>query len=157
MLCNALVISRLQYCDSLLLSVDKNLLNNMQRVMNLAARIVSRSSRNEHISPILEALGWNKVEVSVKEKVTVLVLKTLKGKAPQYLMEDIEIYQARRALRSGATGEIRLVPKSENGKIGRGAWHIMAPHMWNLLPSNVRTTGTSVSQMKTFIKTVFMT
>ena len=52
-LVNSLVISRLDYCNALLNGVPKTILGRFQTFQNTAARIITRTSRYEHITPVL--------------------------------------------------------------------------------------------------------
>lgn len=61
-LVNTLVTSRLDYCNALLSGVPKTILNKLQDVQNTAARVVTRTSRYCHISPILKELHWLPVQ-----------------------------------------------------------------------------------------------
>jgi len=55
-LVNSLVTSRLDYCNSLLYGVPKTTLNKLHTVQNTVARIISKTSRSFHITPILKEL-----------------------------------------------------------------------------------------------------
>ena len=58
----ASVLSRIDYCNSLIAGCPPNLICKLQKVQNKAARL-SRSVRSDHIlSPILRALHWLPVE-----------------------------------------------------------------------------------------------
>ena len=57
-LANDLVVSRLDYCNSLLASLTKRELNRLQRVKNTLCRVVTRSSRYSSITRHLKALHW---------------------------------------------------------------------------------------------------
>ena len=52
----SLVMSRLDYCNALLIQQD--LIAKLQRLQNNAARIVSRTRKYEHITPVLIKLHW---------------------------------------------------------------------------------------------------
>ena len=52
-LVSAFVLSRLDYCNSLLFGCPQYLLNKLQKVQNNAARLVLRVSKKDHISPHL--------------------------------------------------------------------------------------------------------
>ena len=55
---NALVSSRLDYCNSLFRSLSKCNLCKLQCIQNSAARIVSNTSRYISITPVLKKLDW---------------------------------------------------------------------------------------------------
>ena len=52
-LVHAFISSRLDYCNSVLYSVN-NLLQRLQSVQNAAVRLITQTGRHEHISPVLQ-------------------------------------------------------------------------------------------------------
>ena len=56
MLCNPLVCSRIDYSNSLLIHTKQEHYERLQKVLNLAARIVTGTQRYEHIAPALKEL-----------------------------------------------------------------------------------------------------
>ena len=61
-LLQAMVLSRLDYCNSLMLGSTKYNLKKLQQVQNCAARIVYRKQFVLHITPYLKELHWLRVE-----------------------------------------------------------------------------------------------
>ena len=49
----SLVMSRLDYCNAFLIGIQQDLIAKLQRLQNSAARIVSRTRKYEHITPVL--------------------------------------------------------------------------------------------------------
>ena len=53
---NAFVISRIDYCNSILYGLSTIEHEKLQRVQNIAARLITGSSRRDHITPVLKNL-----------------------------------------------------------------------------------------------------
>ena len=139
LLCNALVISCVDYCSSLLASLGKADQEKIQRVVKFAARVISGCKRYDHITPILRELSWpTSIEQRIKIKLSVLVFKALHGLLPTHLATDIQQYEPKRTLRSSSSNSTLLVLGSARTKCGRGDWRVAAPSTWNSLPDEVR-------------------
>jgi len=54
----ALIMSQLDYCNSVLAGLPTSTLQPLQRVQNAAARLVFRLSRSDHVTPTLINLHW---------------------------------------------------------------------------------------------------
>jgi len=93
---------RLDYCNSLLWGISDTLLRCLQSVQNAAARVITRTPRHDHITPILHHLHWLPVRQRVAFNLAVLVYKALNNRAPEYLSQDCQLVgdAGRRELRS---------------------------------------------------------
>ena len=78
-LVNSLVLSRLDYCNSLLYGLPTVHLNKLQIVQNAAARLISNTSRFDHITPTLINLRWLPVKYRIDFKLLLTVVKALHG------------------------------------------------------------------------------
>ena len=76
-LTNALVSSRLDYCDSLLFGCSEKYKTSFQRVQNCLARVVTRSSRLSEYRPLLKSLHWLPIKSRIKFKLNLLKYKAL--------------------------------------------------------------------------------
>ncbi len=135
-LVHALVSSRLDYCNALLIGIPACQLKRLQLLQNKAARIISRTGKYEHITPVLQKLHWLPVRYRIEYKVLLLVFKCLYGDAPCYLKELLKLYTPKRSLRSGALN-LLSTPKCPNKK-GDRAFSIAGPKLWNDLPIYLR-------------------
>ena len=92
LLVNALVSSRLDYCNSLFLSLTDFQLRRLQLVQNSLCRVVTHSSKFSHITPQLKKLHWLPVRYRVQFKIGLITYKILNQGQPVYLRELIHPY-----------------------------------------------------------------
>ena len=89
-LVHAFVTSGLDYCNSLLSGINKELLNRLESVLRSAARLVLRKRKFDPISDdIRNTLHWLPVRQRIEFKLGILVFKCLHGDAPSYLVESL--------------------------------------------------------------------
>ncbi|KAI5622218.1 hypothetical protein C0J50_18226 [Silurus asotus] len=109
-LVQSLVISRLDYCNSLLAGLPLNAIRPLQMIQNAAARLVFNQPKFSHTTPLLRSLHWLPVAARIRFKTLMLAYKAKNGPAPSYLSDLITSRTAPRCLRSSSTA--RLVPPS---------------------------------------------
>ena len=136
-LMHSLVSSRIDYCNSLLYGIPDYKLNKIQRVQNVAARVVSRSSKYEHITPILNDLHWLTVKKRILFKILLLTYKCVNGLAPLYLCDLVSPMKSTRALRS-TSKHLLSVPVTKMKTYGDRAFSCAAAVEWNKLPNDIR-------------------
>jgi len=54
----AMVAGRLDYCNAVLYGSSSMNIDKLQRVQNTLARVVSKTHRRDHITPVLADLHW---------------------------------------------------------------------------------------------------
>ena len=99
LLANALVSSRLDYCNSLFLSLTDFELRRLQLVQNSLFGVVTRSSKFSHITPQLKKLHWLPVRYRVQFKIGLITYKILTQGQPVYLRGLIHPYTSFRNTR----------------------------------------------------------
>ena len=99
-LVQALVTSKLDYCNSLLYGLPKNVIKQLQRVQNAAARVVTLSPKFCHITPVLANLHWLSIYLRIELKILIVTCKTLHGHDPTYIKDLLQYYLPARDLRS---------------------------------------------------------
>ena len=83
----ALVILRLDYCNLLLMGSTKYQLDKLQRVLNMAARVVKCIWKYDPIRVHLFELHWLRVPQGIEFKVLTIVFKCLNNLALEYLQD----------------------------------------------------------------------
>ena len=115
---NSFVVSRIDYCNSLLAGAPQYQLDRLQAVMNTAARLiygVGKFDRIQHL--ISDRLHWLPVHKRVQFKLCLLAYKAVHGLAPHYLADmcrPVSSVDASRRLRSAAreASSSRGLPRS---------------------------------------------
>ncbi len=109
----ALVVSRLDYCNALLAGLPSNTIKPLQMIQNAAARLVFNEPKRAHVTPLFISLHWLPVAARIKFKTLMLAYRTTTGSAPSYFHSLLRIYIPSRSLRSAS--ERRLVVPSQRG------------------------------------------
>ncbi len=135
-------------CNALLGGCPASSINKLQIVQNAAARVITRSRKYDHITPILQCLHWLPIKFRISYKILLL---TLNGLAPAYLTSLLSRYNPTRSLRSQNSG-LLVVPRIAKSTKGGSAFSYLAPKLWNSLPDNVWGSDT-LSLCKSRLKT----
>ncbi len=152
-LVHAFMTSRLDYCDALLGGCPASSINKPNIVRNAAARVLTRSRKYDHITPILLSLHWLPIKFRISHKILLLAYKALNDLAPVYLTNLLSRYNPTRYLRSQNYG-LLVVPRMAKSTKGGRTFSYLAPKLWNSLPDNVRGSDT-LSLFKSILKTRF--
>ena len=152
-LVHAFVTSRLDCNNSLLYGLPTSQLARLQLVQNAAARLVTRTKRRDHISPILYELHWLRIEDRVTFKILLTAYKVRHGIAPKYICDLLSDYLPERNLRSASQLLFKPGPRTKT-RYGDRAFAVAAPRLWNNLPLDIREAAT-ISSFKRKLKTHF--
>jgi len=150
----ALVLSRLDYCNSLLINLAASLIQHLQYVQNAAARLIFNMRRSEHITNALISLHWLRVPELIVFKVATLTFRALHGTAPPYMMSQftrVADMSNRRRLQSASSNELD-VPSFRLPTVGSRAFLIAGAKVRNSLPDDV-TSALSLSTFRRHLKT----
>ena len=147
----ALVLSRLDYCNSLFLGTSKGNLHDLQVIQNNAVRAVKPLGRREHVSQHRRDLHWLPVKSRIEHKVLSLVFKCRSGVAPPYLTQRLVPATAARALRNGPEHKF-VQPRCRLQTFDATTFDVSAPRLWNALPLEIRAIP-SLSSFKRSVNT----
>ena len=116
-LIHALILNRLDYCNSVLYNLPMSSILRLQRIQNQAARILTRTPRRDHITEVLIDLHWLKIKERIVYKILILTFKAFIDRtAPLYLCELIEHQRTTTNTRlAGDAIVLKLPPPSRNG------------------------------------------
>ena len=130
-------------------------LNKLQRVQNLAARVVSGCD-NASSTVLLKQLHWLPVQARIMFKVLVMVFRTINGTAPIYLKKLLVNKRSRPELRS-CSGTCFTIPRRRT-KVADKSFSVVGPKWWNNLPTKLRHIDSEAkfkAELKTHLFNVF--
>lgn len=153
-LIHAFVTSKLDYCNSLLANMPKCDIAKLQKVQNVAARIVTRTKKYDHITPVLTELHWLPIPLRIMYKLVLLTYKSLNGEGPMYLKDLLSPYTPSVNLRSSKQ-DLLENRRYKLDSYGKRAFVCAAPIYWNAIPWNIRS-APSTAVFKKALKTHFM-
>lgn len=146
------ILSRLDYCNCVLLNCPANVIQPLQRVQNSAARLVCKAPRSQSCTPLLKKLHWLPIEERIQYKCCCLCFKIITGSAPAYLSDLLHVYVPSRSLRSSADTRLFRIPRFHRVQHGHRAFSHSAAATWNSLPFSVRH-ATTFAAFKAELKT----
>ena len=83
-----LVTSHLDFCNSVLFGLPKYSIKKLQRVQNIAAKLVLNRTKHESSTESRKQLHWLPIAARIEFKIIVLVYKCLHRNAPEYLQKS---------------------------------------------------------------------
>ncbi len=155
MLIHVFMTSRINYFNALLGGCSTHLINKLQMVQNAAARVLPRTRKYDHISPVMSTMYWLPIKHCIDFKILLITYKALNGLAPQYLSELSSHYSPPRPLRSQNSGHL-IIPTISKSTACGSSFFYLAPKLWNNLPNTVREADT-LCQFKSRLKTISLT
>ena len=148
------VLSRLDYCNSLLMGTPNTVIQPMQKVQNTAARLIFRAPRHQNCTPLLQQIHWLPISERIKYKTACMCYNAIRGSAPSYLSELLHLYSPSRSLRSSSDTRMLKIQRFNRKTHGYRTFSHFGPHIWNNLPQDIRhsaTLSSFKSQLRTFL------
>ena len=129
----ALVLSRLDYCNSIYYGLPITQIKRLQHIQNGLAVAVTRIPKHFHISPVLKSLHWLKVEQRIQYKI-ISPPSNNRTKVPS------PAHNIKPPGRTRFSDHLclSLPPISTRLKFADRSFHNSSPRLWNSLPINLR-------------------
>ena len=150
-LVHAHVMSRIDFCNSILYGLPDMQINKLQRIQNSAARLVTHAQKYDHITPILYELHWLPIKVRIQYKILSLTFLSLQGLGPTYLQDLIQRYHPARNLRSKSKS-LLVCPPTVTKFYGARTFAVASAELWNSLPDKIKDAET-IHSFRRMLKT----
>ena len=139
-LMQALVLSKLDYCNSLLIETSKYNLDKLQRIQKMSCQVINNVKKHDSIASYLQDLHWLRIREQISYKILMMVFKCKHKLAQSYLQELIS-FEYNRPLRSAANHDIPVV-KCNTALVHKSSFKSIGPRLWNALPTSIKAINT---------------
>ena len=148
------VLSRTDYCNSLLFGSTHDVTSNLQRIQNYAARVILRLPMSSSITIHLKSLHWLPVKVRSTYKIACLCYHCHSSTAPSYVTDMLhkKPLHTRNTRSSSYTTPLLNRPAHSKATLGDRSFSFASSSVWNPIPNDVRC-APSLSSFKSRLKT----
>uniref|UniRef100_A0A8C1LIJ4 Reverse transcriptase domain-containing protein n=1 Tax=Cyprinus carpio TaxID=7962 RepID=A0A8C1LIJ4_CYPCA len=136
LLVQALVLSRLDYCNALLAGLPASSIKPLQLIQNAAARLIFNEPKIISVTLLFISLHWLPIAARIKFKALMFAYKTTTGSAPLYLNSLLQTYVPSISFRSASERRL-IVPSQRSKKSLSRTFKLNVPSWWNDLPNSI--------------------
>ena len=147
----AFVLSRIDYCNALLLGSTHDVTSHLQRIQNYAARVILRLPMSSSITIHLKSLHWLPVKVRSTYKIACLCYHCHSSTAPSYVTDMLHKKPLHTRSSSYAMPLLNR-PAHSKATLGDRSFSFASSSVWNSIPNDVRC-APSLSSFKSRLKT----
>ena len=153
-LVSAFVLSRIDYCNSLLFGSTLDVTSHLQRIQNYAAGVILRLPMSSRITIHLKSLHWLPVKVRSTYKIACLCYHCHSSTAPSYVTDMLhkKPLHTRNTRSSSYTMPLLNRPAHSKATLGDRSFSFASSSVWNSIPNDVKC-APSLSSFKSRLKT----
>ena len=153
-LVSAFVLSRIDYCNSLLFGSTHDVTSDLQRIQSYAARVILRLPKSSSIAMHLKSLHWLPVKVRSTYKIACLCYHCHSSTTPSYVTDMLHIkpLHTRNTRSSSYAMPLLNRPAHSKATLGDRSFSFASSSVWNSIPNDVRC-APSLSSFKSRLKT----
>lgn len=134
----SLILSQLDYANSILCGLPCSSIKRLQRVQNWAAKVVLQRCKYDSSKDALKILHWLPIKDRIDYKILTLVHKCIHKAAPPYLCNLVKIKTFTRSTRLSKSSLTLVIPLAKKSTLAARSFSIYGPNLWNKLPSGIQ-------------------
>ena len=148
------ILSRLDYCNCILMGAPSCVIQPLQKVQSFTARLILMAPRHDHFTTtLLQKLHCVPFQSALNTKLHACA--SMLWMDPVLLTSELlYIYTPSRTFRSSSYSRMLKIPQHKRKTHGYRTFAYFAPYVWNLLPQDFRQCSTLPSfktKLKTFL------
>ena len=133
----ALVLSNIDYCNSLLAGSSQYQLDKLQCIQNMGCQVICNIRKHDHVSPAIKHLHWLKIPERITYKLCLLVYKCQNNLALKYLSDLLPSNPSSKDLGSSQSDNI-YVPCFKKSQCKHSSFSSAGPRAWNSLHTVIK-------------------
>ena len=153
-LVSAFVLSRIDYCNSLLFGSTHDVTSHLQRIQIYAARVILRLPKSSSITIHLKLLHWLPVNVRSTYKIACLCYHCHSSTAPSYVTGKLHRKPLHTRNSRSSSYTMPLLNRPAHSKATLGDRSFSFASVWNSIPNDVRCApplSSSMSRLKIYL------
>ena len=139
-LVSAFDLSRIDYCNSLLLGSTHDVTSNLQRIQNYATRVILHIPKSSNITTHLKSLHWLPVKVRSTYKIACLCYHCHSSTAPSYVADMLQKHPSHTRNTRSISYTMPLLNRLVHSKatLGDCLFSLASSSVWKSMPNDVR-------------------
>ena len=153
-LVSAFVLSRIEYCNSLLFGSTHDVTSHLQQIQNYAGQIILRLQKSSNITKQLKSLHWFPVKVRSTYKIGCLCNHCHSSTAPSYVADMLQKKPSPTHNTPSRSYTMSLLNRPAHSKatLGDRSFSYASSSVYNSIPNDARC-APSLSSSKSCLKT----
>ena len=152
MLYNAVIASRLNYCDAIWDCCSVNSKHRLQTIQNRCARRILNCVPGTSSAPLLKELGWIRLDKKRKLHKCVYLHRLLQGKGPQPILDMLKPFANNtRIMTRGVNNQNLFIPRHHTNYVKKSYFNDTAV-LWNSIPKEIK----AAKSNKTFKERLYL-
>ena len=129
------MINKMLYCSSVWSNTPASHVKKLQSIANFACKIITKTRKYEHVTPLLRELDWLPVDKLLYFRDSVLTYKCLNNLTPDYLCNKFEKRSSIHNRKTRTHNSLQMPLFKTAG--GQRSFAYRAVHVWNNLDKNL--------------------
>ena len=152
--------NHLYYANALYINLPDVNINKLQRIQNIAAKLVLGACKYDSATECIHYLHWLPIRKRIQLKLLLLIFKAIYNIVlkigPPYIKDMFELYgKDQRILRSNSILYHNKMPSTKKSTFARWTLTITGTRWWNDIPNCLKTCKTIIG-FKTALKHIYI-